>query len=157
MEVKLDDVTPPSIRPTASHHRLGAIAISRKSSASPATETRITGRRPNRSDSDPMTGEQRNCIPAHSATNSPFHIPAALPEPDSVSTSCGSTGMTIPIDITSSSAVTNMKAIAALPRWDGRGDMMDSWVSIRTELVPSRLHRIECHSLMLYRVFRAGR
>ena len=84
----------------------------------------MTGRRPKRSDSDPITGEQRNCIPAHSATNSPFHKPAALVAPDSCSISCGSTGMTMPIDMTSSHAVTRMKKIAAVRAGAGGADML---------------------------------
>jgi hypothetical protein len=121
--VKLDDVIPPRMRPMASHQRLGASAISRKSSARPATEIRITGRRPKRSDRDPITGEHRNCIDAHIATNSPFHKPIALVDPASSSISWGRTGMMMPIDMTSSRAVTRMKTIAA-ERWgDDEGGM----------------------------------
>jgi hypothetical protein len=44
--VKLDEVMPPIMRPTASHQRFGASAISTQSIARPAVETSSTGRRP---------------------------------------------------------------------------------------------------------------
>ncbi|MNT31261.1 hypothetical protein D3C72_1670890 [compost metagenome] len=73
----------------------------------------MTGRRPYWSDSEPITGEARNCIPAHSATKTPFSKPARAFEPTNSSIRCGSTGMTIPMATMSSTAVTKMKAIAA--------------------------------------------
>ena len=42
---------------------------------------RITGRRPYWSDSEPMTGEAMNCIPAQSATKTPLMTPAWAFEP----------------------------------------------------------------------------
>ena len=74
--VKLDEVTPAISRPSASHQRFGASAISTKSAARPKAESRITGRRPYWSDSEPMTGEATNCITAQSATNTPLIQPA---------------------------------------------------------------------------------
>lgn len=62
-----------------------------------------------------MIGEHRNCIPAHSATSTPFHTPAEAFDPANSSISVGSTGMTMPIAITSSMAVTRMNATAG--RW----------------------------------------
>src|SRR3546814_19403380 len=82
--------------------------------ARPAVEIRITGDRPWWSDSEPITGEARNCISAHRATNTPLMMPARALEPVKCSISVGSTGMTMPIDRTSSIADTRMNAIAAL-------------------------------------------
>src|SRR5690606_13135539 len=98
--------------------------------ARPAVETRITGRRPCWSDSEPMTGEARNCISAHRATNTPLMMPARALEPVNCSMSVGSTGMTMPIERTSSIAVTRMNAIAALLARKATGDMrLDSEVA----------------------------
>src|SRR5690606_32487702 len=91
--------------------------------ARPAVETRITGRRPGWSDSEPITGEARNCISAHSATHTPLIMPARALEPVNCSISVGRTGMTMPIDRTSSIAVTRMNAIAALLARKAAGDM----------------------------------
>jgi hypothetical protein len=113
MVVRVDEVTPPISRPTASHQRLGARAISTQSIAMPATETSITGRRPNRSDREPMTGEATNWAAAHRATSMPFHRPASAREPANASMSEGRTGMTSPMARMSRTAVTRMKAVAA--------------------------------------------
>ena len=82
----------------------------------PAVDKRITGRRPYWSDSEPMIGEATNCMPAHSATKTPLIQPALASEPANSSISGGSTGMMMPIAMMSSSAVTRMKAMAALER-----------------------------------------
>ena len=60
-----------------------------------------------------MMGEATNCIPAHSATNTPLIQPAEAFEPANSSISVGKTGMMMPIAMMSSTAVTRMKAIAA--------------------------------------------
>src|SRR3546814_13089769 len=97
--------------------------------ARPAVEIRITGRRPFWSDSEPITGEARNCISAHRATNTPLMMPARALEPVNCSISVGRTGMTLPIDRTSSIAVTRMNAIAALLDRKATGGMgMDAVV-----------------------------
>ena len=75
----------------------------------------MTGRRPYLSDSEPMIGEQTNCIPAHRATKTPLITPAWAFEPTKSSISRGRTGMMIPMATISSTAVTKMKASAA--RW----------------------------------------
>src|SRR3546814_12237287 len=72
--------------------------------ARPAVEIRITGRRPCWSDSEPITGEARNCISAHRATNTPLMMPPRALEPVNCSIGVGSAGMTMPIDRTSSNA-----------------------------------------------------
>ena len=59
-----------------------------------------------------MIGEQMNCIAAQSAMRMPFQSPAEAFEPVNSSISTGSTGMTIPIAITSSTATARMNAIA---------------------------------------------
>ena len=110
MAVKLDDVMPPISLPTTSHQRFGASAISAQSIASPAVEIRITGRRPKRSDSEPITGEQTNCMPAHMAAIAPFQMPAEARDPANSSISSGKTGMTRPIAMTSSTPVTSSTA-----------------------------------------------
>ena len=53
-------------------------------------------------------------MPAHSATKTPLIQPALASVPANSLISGGSTGMMIPSAMTSSSAVTTMKAIAAL-------------------------------------------
>jgi hypothetical protein len=113
MVVRLEEVTPPISRPTASHQRLGASAISSQSIAMPAMEIRITGRRPKRSESEPITGEARNCMAAQAATSMPFHRPALAREPAKASISDGRTGITSPMANMSRTAVTRMKAMAA--------------------------------------------
>src|SRR3546814_19951752 len=91
--------------------------------ARPAVEIRITGRRPCWSDSEPITGEARNCISAHRATNTPLMMPARALEPVNCSISVGSTGMTMPIDRTSNIAVPRKNAIAALLARKAEGGM----------------------------------
>ena len=59
-----------------------------------------------------MIGEKMNCIAAHSATKAPFHSPARAFDPTNSSISAGRTGMTIPIAMMSSTAVTKMKTSA---------------------------------------------
>lgn len=44
--VAVAEVTPPSMRPITSHHKVGASAISSQSKKSPAIEINMTGRRP---------------------------------------------------------------------------------------------------------------
>ena len=44
--VKADEVMPVMMRPSASHQRFGASAISTKSADMPAADSKITGRRP---------------------------------------------------------------------------------------------------------------
>ena len=96
--------------------------------ASPAADSRMTGRRPYWSDSEPMTGEATNCISAHSATKTPLIQPASALEPANSSISAGRTGMMMPIATMSSTAVTRMKAMAALKRpgaMAGHGPALD--------------------------------
>ncbi len=71
-----------------------------------------------------MTGEHRNCITAQSATSKPFHKPVAVVDPESSAINCGTTGITIPIDMTSSIAVSKMKTIAAVRGEAGAEDMI---------------------------------
>src|SRR3546814_19260274 len=91
--------------------------------ARPAVETRITGRRPCWSDSEPITGEARNCISAHRATHTPLMMPARALEPVNCSISVGSTGTTMLLDRTSSIAVPRQNANAALPARKATGGL----------------------------------
>ncbi len=112
--LKLAAVMPITVRPTNSSHSVGAIAITKKSIASPKLEIRITGRRPKRSDSAPWIGEKMNWVIANTVLSTPTHQAArAVPPPISCSTRCGSTGMMMPKASMSSSTVTKMKASAA--------------------------------------------
>ncbi len=72
------------------------------------------GRRPYRSDSAPRIGEKKNCMSPQAVPKIP-KISAALDvsPPTMLSTSFGSTGMMMPIAITSSTTITKMKASAA--------------------------------------------
>ena len=78
-------------------------------------EMSSTGRRPKRSDSAPSTGENTNCISAQAVPKKP-KISAArgVSPPSMLSISLGSTGMTMPSAMTSSSTMAKMKASAAL-------------------------------------------
>jgi hypothetical protein len=71
-----------------------------------------------------MIGEATNCISAHSATKTPLIQPASALEPVNSSTRAGKTGMMMPIATMSSSAVTRMKAMAALRRPRAGTDMI---------------------------------
>ena len=83
-------------------------------------ESRITGRRPKRSESAPRIGEAKNCISAHTVPNSPVHlgpacaVSAALAK---LTTSRGSTGMMIPNASMSSATVMKMKRTVARRAW----------------------------------------
>ena len=74
------------------------------------------GRRPYRSEREPISGEHRNCITAQTATKMPLMNPACAFDPVNSWMSPGSTGMTMPSAMTSSTAVTRMNAIAAFRR-----------------------------------------
>ncbi len=106
---KLDAVIPESTRPRNSHPTVGASAMMTWSSPRPRHDTRITGRRPTRSDSAPSTGANRNCIAAHTVPNTPYS-PAALVSlpPSSWMTSFGKTGAMIPSASMSSRTVPKM-------------------------------------------------
>src|SRR5690606_2792463 len=85
-----------------------------KSAPSPRHDSRITGRRPKRSDNAPCTGAHANWIAANSTPNTPTHHDATdTSPPTNCSTRCGSTGMITPKASTSTSTVTKMKASAA--------------------------------------------
>ncbi len=95
-------VRPEINRPSHSHQRFGASAINRKSRPNPVQEIKSTGLRPKRSERTPAMGENRNCISAQLALNTP-RIPAALAVlPLNCSTSFGKTGMIMPNERTSS-------------------------------------------------------
>ena len=76
---------------------------------------RITGLRPTRSDSDPSTGANTNCVSAYVDARTPNQRPAivVLPPANSLISS-GRMGMMIPIPSTSMKTVMRMKIIAAL-------------------------------------------
>jgi hypothetical protein len=77
-------------------------------------ESRITGRRPNRSASAPWTGEKMNCITANAVPKMPKIAAApAMSPPCSFRMSCGNTGMMIPNEIMSRRTVMKMKTNAA--------------------------------------------
>src|ERR1051326_3690033 len=89
---------------------------------------RMTGRRPNRSDSAPSTGENRNCISAQTVANSPTNSEARAVSPArKLSISFGKTGITMPSASMSSSTVTKTNAKAAL-----RGEVDNSAVMHRS-------------------------
>ena len=90
-------------------------------------EARISGRRPNRSDRLPITGEKKNCIRAKTVLNRPYTAAARATvsrgrwrmrcadrcsPASSVATSLGSTGATMPSAKASSITVMKMKARA---------------------------------------------
>src|SRR5690606_36258560 len=105
---------PEMIRPTSSHGSVLARAMNTKSRPSPRQESRITGRRPKRSDSAPWIGEVTNWMPANTVPNTPTQYAAlAVSPPTKSSIRCGSTGMITPNASTSISTVTKMKARAA--------------------------------------------
>ena len=88
--------------------------MTRKSTARPKVEIRITGRRPKRSDKAPWIGELKNCITMNAVANMPCHIVARAMSPAMNCLSrCGSTGMIRPKDRMSISTVMKMKASAA--------------------------------------------
>src|SRR5512140_2224411 len=94
----------------------------------------MTGRRPKRSDSAPMTGEKKNCMNAHMVASRPNHSAARAVSPcRKPSISLGSTGSTTPSDSTSSTTVMKMKTIAA---WRGPRDAGVSPVSEAEERIP---------------------
>src|ERR1043165_7466215 len=109
-------VMPEMTRPTNSHHSAGASALRMESRPSPTLEIRITGRRPKRSESAPIIGENANCISAQAVPKIPriSAVPAASP-PRKPATSVGSTGTTMPIASMSSRTVMKMNAKAAWP------------------------------------------
>ena len=112
--VKLAEVTAEMIRPTNSHARLGASAMKMKSTPNPRHESRITGRRPKRSDNAPWIGALKNCTIANAVPKRPTQYAAdeVLP-PTNSSTRCGNTGMMTPNASTSISTVMKMKTSAA--------------------------------------------
>ena len=74
----------------------------------------MTRRRPKRSDSPPMMGENTNCMSAQSVPNRPSTLAArAVSPPRKPSTMRGSTGMMMPRARMSSSRVMKMKTSAA--------------------------------------------
>ena len=75
------------------------------------------GRRPNRSDNEPSSGEKPNCITAHTVPKMPnISAPLAVLPPMKLVISCGSTGAIIPIASMSSAMVTKMNVAAARRR-----------------------------------------
>lgn len=72
----------------------------------------MTGRRPKRSDSAPMTGEAMNCISAQTDMKMPSISAALLKVPVKCRMSFGSTGMMMPMESMSSSTVMKMKTTA---------------------------------------------
>ena len=81
-------------------------------------DARITGRRPNRSDSEPCTGENRNCMSAQTEPNQPYTSAASawLPSTKSI-TRRGRIGTIMPSASMSSSTVTRNKDECSLARW----------------------------------------
>lgn len=76
----------------------------------------MTRRRPNRSDSEPSTGEKKNCIAANTPPNTPRNpAPDAVSPPRNSTISRGSTGMMIPSASMSMATVMKMNAKAARP------------------------------------------
>ena len=113
--VKLAENIAENTRPTNSHASVGASAMTMKSMPRPRQDSRITGRRPKRSDNAPWIGAQKNWIAANMVLNTPIQYDAVeASPPTNSSTRCGSTGMITPNAITSISTVTKMKASAAL-------------------------------------------
>ena len=75
----------------------------------------MTGRRPKRSDKPPMMGEKINSITEYENDSQPAYWAASLRLPPvSCLMSNGTTGMMIPIPITSIKMVMNTKIIAGL-------------------------------------------
>jgi hypothetical protein len=75
----------------------------------------MMGRRPNRSDHAPKSGENRNCINAHANAKYPVTAAArAISPPSNCFTRFGSTGAMMPSDRKSSVTVMMMKMNAAL-------------------------------------------
>ena len=109
---KLAAVTPFSTRPSSSQARVGAKAMTRKSTARPKIEISITGRRPNRSDSMPSTGPADEL---HHAPGDPEHRPASSPPrsrcraPTNDLIRLGSTGIIRPNETAFITAVAKMK------------------------------------------------
>ncbi len=77
-------------------------------------DSRITGRRPNRSDRAPCTGEAISCITAQTVPNTPkIRVVWESEPPLTCWISWGITGITIPMARTSSTMVMKMKIWAA--------------------------------------------
>src|SRR5205814_1115860 len=81
----------------------------------PRFETRMVGRRPNRSDKTPSIGEKKNCIAAKTVPKTPFQSAALFMSPPRKSRiNFGSTGTMRPTVSISSVTVTRTKMTAAL-------------------------------------------
>src|SRR2546428_7756997 len=108
-------------------------------------ESRITGRRPKRSESAPSTGAKKNWIPANTVPNTPCHHAAlvALP-PVKSSTSLGSTGITIPNASMSSVTVTRMNT-----RVGDRTGFNDSPLLVFVPVVQVRPVRVAVHDRLV--------
>ena len=115
---KLAAVAPFSTRPSSSQARVGAKAMTRKSSARPKIEISITGRRPKRSESMPSTGPEKNCIapqvtPKMNCQSAAEAVEAALVAPKNERIRFGSTGIIRPNETAFITAVAKMKPNAA--------------------------------------------
>src|SRR5689334_5579106 len=112
--LKLAAVMPEMMRPMKSSGSVLTSAIIRKSRPRPRFDSRITGRRPKRSDKAPCTGVKMNCIAMNTVANQPYQTAAfETSPPRKLSIRCGSTGMIRPNDRMSISTVTKMKISAA--------------------------------------------
>src|SRR5262245_14375554 len=103
----------------------------------------MTVLRPKRSERPPSTGEKTNCISAQVVPNNPNTLAAlAVSPPRKLSTSFGSTGITMPRASTSMTTVTKMKATAAgRPTPGAEGAAVGSTVASRSSAISDRLHR----------------
>ncbi len=103
-------VRPQSTRAAINHSTVGARAAMTNSTATPATERMITGRRPKRSDSMPSAGAAMNWARAQAASRTPTQRAAAGRSPwVSCSQSLGRIGKVIDWEITSRQTVMAMK------------------------------------------------
>lgn len=111
----MPEMMPEMMRPTISHGSDVASAMKMKSRPRPRHDSRITGRRPWRSDSAPWIGAVTNWIAANTVPKIPTQYAACTVSPPAKSSiRCGSTGMIRPNASTSISTVTKMKASAAV-------------------------------------------
>src|SRR5439155_8354684 len=90
---------------------------------SPRFDNKITGRRPNRSDRTPRTGEKKNCIRAKTVPKMPSHVAALVALPlRKFRMSFGKTGAINPRASMSSMTVMKIKTTAALRAFIGKID-----------------------------------
>ncbi len=74
---KLAENTPENTRASSNSGKVCATAMSRKSTPSPKQDSRMTSRRPYRSDKAPWIGEQKNWIAANRNPNQPIQCAAS--------------------------------------------------------------------------------